>query len=290
MSETAVKDYAESSEREPASSAADEHPANMTPGEPPDEAQQNPPRPIITYPEFLSRREGQVRPPALITTQRLLNTLYVSLSAYAVLYAGTEYLIKPMIEQLTEARHELHRHADDKLQRLNSKLEDVISNLPPGLPKQEMRHADADADDDVTACFHQNAATQTSSSLENLPSIASSSEPEKGASPSSTSAHITKLQNLRSHLDSLLPSSSLPESSSSARSALNNPADVSATLRELHQSLESLPFTGTNAAYTPNRQEADAHSKLKSEIRAMKGTLLSAKNFPLGVKGVVGAS
>ena len=290
MSETGVKDDTETSAREPASSATDEHLASRTPGESSDEAQQNPPRPIITYPEFLSQREGQVRPPALITTQRLLNTLYVSLSAYAVLYAGTEYLIKPMIEQLTEARHELHRHADDKLQRLNSKLEDVMSNLHPELSKEEMHCADADANNDVTACFHQNAATQTSSSLENLPSIASSSESDKGASPGSTSRHVTKLRNLRSHLDSLLPSSSVPESSSSVRSTLENPADVSASLRELHQSLESLPFTGTNAAYAPNRQEADAHSKLKSEIRAMKGTLLSAKNFPSGVKGVVGAS
>ena len=263
-------------------------PASSAPGESSDEAQQNPPRPIITYPEFLSRREGQIRPPTLITTQRLLSTLYVSLSAYAVLYAGTEYLIKPMIEQLTEARHELHRHADAKLQRLNRELEGIISILPPGLSKQEMPQANADTDNDVTACFHQNAATQTGSSLENLPSIASSSEPDKGASPGGTSMHITKLQNLRSHLDSLLPSSPLPESSSSARSTLNNPADVYTSLRELHQSLESLPYTDTKVAAS-TRQEADAHSKLKSEIRAMKGTLLNAKNFPSGVKGVVGA-
>ena len=185
MSETAVKDEAETPVREPVSSA---------PGESSDEAQQSPPRPIITYPEFLTRREGRdTAARTLLTTQRLLNTLYISLSAYAMLYAGTEYLIKPMVEQLTEARHELHRHADAKLQRLNRKLEGIISILPPGISKQEIPQANTDTDNDVTACFHQNAATQTGSSLENLPSIASSSEPDKGASPGSTSMHIIKL-------------------------------------------------------------------------------------------------
>ena len=254
-----------------------------------DQIQQNAVPPIITYPEFLSRQQHQARPPALITTQRLLNALYISLSTYMSLYAGGQYMVKPMKEQLNEVRQELHEHANGKIEDLNRKLEAIVSKVPPRVNVEKMSSEALSEEDDVATCFHQSVGTQTSPVLEATP-LPSSLPGEEDTAYPVVATHNIKLQCLRSRLGSLAPSP--PELGNCAWPS-GTPAtesDISESLRELQQSLDLLPYNTVNSGKFQHEKMDDVHGKIRSEIRALKGTLLSARNFPSGVRGVVGAS
>ena len=251
-----------------------------------DEAPRNAIPPIITYPEFLSRQQIQARPPALITTQRLLNTLYVSLSAYMLIYAGSQYIVKPMREQLNEARRDLQKYVNGKLEGLNERLETMVSAIPTLTHTEKLSDKtkdEEDEEDDIARCFHKNVGTQTSLSLEASPPLSSLLDAEIPVY-SVVASHTSKLRTIRSNLGSLLHPT--PDSTSSFLSSGVSVKDneISESLRELQQSLDLLPYN----TMSPGKE--DVHGRITREIKAMKGTLLSARNFPSGVRGVIGAS
>ncbi|KAK3080430.1 hypothetical protein LTS18_001458, partial [Coniosporium uncinatum] len=83
--------------------------------------------PIITYPEFLVQAH---KPEPLVTTQRLLNTLYIAGGSAALIYGLSKYIVGPMADTLTAARHEFLSHTSTQINDLNDKLEGMVSTVP----------------------------------------------------------------------------------------------------------------------------------------------------------------
>ena len=225
--------------------------------------------PIITYPEFLLHSQ---RPPPLITTDRLLTALYLASGAAATMYGLSNYLIEPMVETLSSARHSFFENASSNIGRLNEKLEKVVSKIPDGIPGyDDLEGSDDDsASTDPARFFSRTIATQTSPNLSRSSSSMSLSEK---SSPSAIAAHasqILKLHELLSHMkdeDGEVP---------------DPVRDNVQGLREYLQNLPSWGRTGsTRAKVAANRD--DSIAKVKAEIKSVKGTLLSARNFPASI-------
>jgi len=217
--------------------------------------------PIITYPEFLFHSQ---KPPPLITVQRFLNTLYFGTGAAATLYGTSKYVVEPMVESLTLARHSLFETASADLDKLNEKLEKTVSKVP------DVSHNDADDSDvesassDPARFFNRSTGTQTSPSLSRLTSDSSAS-PE--STPSSTIAHQLRLSTLHSKLSELVPADA------EAASPVKDSVD------ELRRYLDGLAYASIGISGKKSG-EADEIAKVKAEIRGVKGVLLSARNFP----------
>ncbi|KAI9044072.1 peroxisomal membrane protein PEX14 [Aspergillus affinis] len=257
--------------------------------------------PIITYPEFLVH---QSKPPPLVSLQSILYTLYGAAGIGASIYGASEYLVKPMLANLTSARHDLAQTASENLQKLNEKLEQNVSVIPPQLTARKTNDESSSEDSDSitsdpTELFHRDVATQTSQDLE-----ATQSKPKEDGEnvpdPTATvNTHIKRVEILTSHLrefaDIEKQSSAVDDS---ARTGLN----------ELHHYLDGLIYSkpgysavsgygvygsqgmdGNGNATGMGKGEEDAISSFRSEIRGVKGALLSARNFPAS-RGRVGTS
>ncbi|KAA6414999.1 MAG: hypothetical protein FRX48_01750 [Lasallia pustulata] len=254
--------------------------------------------PIITYPEFLLHSQ---KPPPPITARRLLTTFYVASGAAATIYGASKYLVTPMIDSLTTARHSLFETASSNVSTLNTKLEGIVSVIPDAhFPHHTKPHTQGGLDNDdassttsdPTELFHRDTGTQTSPQLPRSPSSTFSldpSSPGTGAAPATIEAHHSRLSILHSHLSELL-ADNITRSDSDAQ--------VSDRLDDLQSYLEALalgssPYVqGYGAAgMIPGDTGEDEIAKVKAEIRGVKGVLLSARNFPGGVgRGRVGAS
>ncbi|PYH44847.1 peroxisomal membrane protein PEX14 [Aspergillus saccharolyticus JOP 1030-1] len=129
--------------------------------------------PIITYPEFLTTPTPN---PPLITLRSTLYTLYGAAGLATTFYAASEYLIKPMIAQLTAARHDLARTATTNLHTLNARLEQTVSTIPDPKPSTSSHHQppapESDTESiasDPTELFHRDVAVQTTSTTSTPP-------------------------------------------------------------------------------------------------------------------------
>lgn len=217
--------------------------------------------------------------------------------------------MSPLIESLTEARHSFAEHTLTNIERLNSKLEKTVWEIPPSCRKNgggdrkderrgeqgELGESDAlsSADSDPTELFHVDAGTQTTPDLFQRPSRASEdidTPIHEGASRKGISSQQFMLNMLQSKLTEL---ESVTESAEDA--------DVVEGLQELTVYLVNLahksPYYG-GSGYTyagmvgryggaaggrGTANSDDAIAKVKSEIRSIKGALLSARSFPAAV-------
>ncbi|PYH77947.1 hypothetical protein BO82DRAFT_318372, partial [Aspergillus uvarum CBS 121591] len=276
--------------------------------------------PIITYPEFLTTPATQ---PPLITLRSTLYTLYGAAGLATTFYAASEYLVKPMIAQLTAARHDLAETTTTNLRTLNTKLESVVSTIPPPpqSPLDTTIHPKDNEDEDAesitsdpTELFHRDVAVQTSPSppLEpTQPSLITTTTAtnETTQNPTSTPlekarSHTSRMHTLTAHLRSLTDTD---QSASELDTALR------AKLNDLHHYLDTYiyskpgggamfnPMAGYGVFSTPGiesgntttggngngglglgKGEEDAIATFRTEIRGVKGALLSARNFPAG--------
>ncbi|KAL4968461.1 peroxisomal membrane protein PEX14 [Aspergillus stella-maris] len=296
------------------------HGSNSTtsPATPPESAQTNvtstAPRdvpPIITYPEFLLH---QSKPPPLVTLRSVLYTLYGAAGLGATIYGASEYLVKPMLATLTDARLDLAQTTEENLRKLNEKLEANVSQIPPSLLASN-KHATSTADDasevedtdsytsDPTELFHRDIGTQTTPDLNNPPTP-SFSTPQTEEDPSKQdpsyipTTHTTRLTSIASSLRSLEESAT--QSTTLHDTTRSRIADLQRYLDSLLYSKNSYPYTattgygvyptpgidsGSSAATGVGRAEEDAISGFRAEIRGVKGALLSARNFPSGRGG-----
>lgn len=261
--------------------------------------------PIITYPEFLLRPE---KPPPLVTFQRLAYATYGFAGLTALSYGTNKYLLQPMLESLTSARHEFADTALQNLEKLNSKLEGTVSHVPYMSSSAVLKrkagenHNDDDIesiDSDPTELFHRDIATQTSprrSRDSSLSSSTSDNHTQRDANP--TSVQSTRLSTIHTSLTSVLasitPSSISPSNTDSLKS----------TVEDLQTYLDNLQFSNntfnaTTYDYIYPSLEAqklsskknkpgdeDEAEKFKAEIRAVKGALLSSRTFPAGKRPV----
>ena len=218
--------------------------------------------PIITYPEFLMHSQ---KPPPLITSQRLLTTLYLASGAAATIYGTNKYLIEPMVASLSSARHSLFETASSNLATLNKKLEEAASKFPDS--SLDPGASDMESDDsDPARFFTRSAATQTSPELSGSSSLASSEPLGPGSSP--IQLQEAALSDIHDRLDDLRAEDP----------AAANP--VKDKLDDLQNYLEGLAY---NRNQTRDMWNQDPITKVKAEITSMKGLLLSARNFPSSV-------
>lgn len=222
--------------------------------------------PIITYPEFLIHSQ---KPPPMVTTQRLLTALYVASGSAATIYGTSKYIVEPMVETLTSTRHSLFDTAFTNLSTLNEKLEKSVSKIPETSLNPDNSDLDS-IDSDPARFFHRSAATQTTPHLSRSTSPNSSNLSDTPSSPSS--AHGAALSTIKSRLSDLLP----------ADTEASNP--VKDSIDELQRYLDGLAYADLLSRNAKaDKLKEDAVAKVKSEIRGVKGVLLSAKNFPSGV-------
>lgn len=218
--------------------------------------------PIITYPEFLVHSQ---KPPPLITSQRLLTTLYLASGAAATVYGTNKFLIEPMVASLSSARHSLFETASSNLSTLNEKLEEVTSKFPETSFNSSDSNPESE-ESDAARYFTRSAATQTSPDLSSSSSLASSNPFGPGSSP--ILLQEAALSDIHDRLDDLRPED--PEA----------PNPVKDKLDELRTYLEGLAY---NRNQTRDMWNQDPVAKVKTEIMSLKGLLLSARNFPSGV-------
>ncbi|PKX99101.1 peroxisomal membrane protein PEX14 [Aspergillus novofumigatus IBT 16806] len=199
--------------------------------------------PIITYPEFLIQQSKPRH----------------------CLYGASEYLVKPMLATLTSARLELAQTANTNLQKLNEKLEQNVSRIPPYLSAKDTKQTEpADSEDDEqdsitsdpTELFHRDRLENITSHLREVASM----EKESGVLDDSVR---TRLNELHHYLDGLLYSRS-SYSSVTAYGVYSTPG----------LETTSGPSAGISKA------EEDAMASFRADIRGVKGALLSARNFP----------
>jgi hypothetical protein len=234
----------------------------------------------VTYPEFLAQTE---KPPPLITTQRLLNTAYVTGGLMATIYGLSKYIVAPMTQQLTESRHDFATHTQEQLTELNKRLGDVVSVDPATKTKAKTSDVADDvseADSDPTELYHRDYGTQTTPQLSRRPSISNATQPE-----ATVIGHQNRLNIIKSHLQELQATRS--NDTSSADSLKTKVSELTSYLSEM--SYQNQYYSNMNGLYGSNfgsmgtkDGKNDQIEVLKNDIRAVKGVFLSAKNFPTG--------
>lgn len=259
--------------------------------------------PVITYPEFLLQPQDK---PPLVTTQRLVNTAYVAGGLIATIYGLSKYVIAPMADSLTIARHEFLEHTASQVDDLNSRLEKNVSKLPSSTATHIHERDSADAeppsptDSDPTELYHRDMGTQTTPELSRRASTGGETSSSDEEATDAASLHESRLKSISKHAADLRTSSDTHTDGSLS--------DLQATVSELTQYLGDMsynsPYYGlgyggidgrsvgtgsyTGAGGTGTGADADAKDKvdavdaLKAEIRSVKGVLLSARNFPAG--------
>ncbi|QPG93742.1 hypothetical protein C2857_002185 [Epichloe festucae Fl1] len=230
--------------------------------------------PIVTYPEFLVKPE---RPPPLVTRHGLINTLYAFAGLSTILYATSKYLIAPMVENLTEARTELHHVAAKKLDHLVAQLERTVSVIPSACA-QSTGYDEKDSIDaeDPTEMFHRDVGTQTSL-IDNAPAPAAKSVETASKSHADNLASLTK---------------TLSVLKDQFRAQSEGFEDVKALLDVFRDDLDGMTYGGVTdlvGGYdvygtSKKHEPEDEIRKVRDNIRRVKGVLLSTRNFPASTR------
>ncbi|KAI0518528.1 peroxisomal membrane anchor protein conserved region-domain-containing protein [Xylaria bambusicola] len=231
--------------------------------------------PIITYPEFLTKPQ---RPPPLITPSRLANILAVSGGIWALIYGLAGLVVKPMAENLNEARSEYYHHVNGKLSQLVEKLEGAVSEVPykNGRPLRSQKQG-RDMEDnesvtsDPTELFHRDVGTQTSPPPSLYESSASSEEKP-------VDSEAKQLSRIRVALrDLTLMHTQRAESIADVRSEVGQVRDQVDKLA--YPPIQDLSTYG-GLSYGQSTEANDEFKKTKDAIRSIKGLFLSSRSFP----------
>ena len=203
--------------------------------------------------------------------------------AAAAVYGTSKYLLNPMLDSLNMARHSFFETTSTSLETLNQKLESVVSTIPSSASRPKHQEfgvgRDLDVDDlesdisDPTELFHRDTGTQTSPPVSRSNSSASLTDSDSSCiTPLST--QISELKTLNTNLSSVLSSSTSVVDEDEA--TLFGIRDLRNYLLEITYGRESELFRGE--VKKPNAD--DEISRVRAEIRGVKGVLLSAKSFP----------
>ncbi|KAI9804741.1 MAG: hypothetical protein M1825_001109 [Sarcosagium campestre] len=281
--------------------------ATTTPSSSNQEAASPAPRPIITYPEFLTAQRANAKSaPPLLTASSLLTTLYVLVGSALTVQLASTHLLGPMLVAQTEARHSLFSSAQASLDRLTSELESRVSRIPPparGIkPYRSRRSSSASSsyspttsgsDSDPTELFHVDVGTQTFSPP-GSPATPSITVPE-----TTTGSELLELQADRLNL----LSKQITELISLDAGAGDQTTRAKVGVEQLQTYLDSLASsrsvlsmaaghrveayqqTASNVYGMGRHAGDDEVQNIKAEIRSFKGVLLSAKSFPVARVG-----
>lgn len=264
--------------------------------------------PIITYPEFLTQAS---KPPPLVNLQTLLYTLYGAAGLASTIYGASEFLVTPMIASLTSARHELAETAQRNLKVLNEKLENSVSTIPLAAAKLHKSDKSDAGEEDETASltsdpselYHRDIATQTSPELESsdysssLMTLESITESSTDDSSKALNTHVSRLKSIQSQLKDLVYAET--QNDLACDNIKNRITNLQTYLDSLTYSSPAYLSSSLYGSYGDTSKdqkagmssgEADAIAAFRAEVRSAKGVLLSARNFPTGVRGGVRSS
>jgi hypothetical protein len=203
-----------------------------------------------------------------------------------LLYGTNTYLLTPMIATLTESRLSLASTASSNLERLITRLESMVSEIPPaiGHAHEEHKEEDEESDEDPTELFHRDIGVQTS-----LPNSEAGTRPGTPIAASSLADQTSQLKSLTESLNGLVEDSG---------SEGHDVVELEATIGVLKEYLEGMAYVtpsynfggvgygGGVGVGREGKEVDDEITRVKMGIKSMKGVLLSAKSFPGGVKGV----
>ncbi|OAA65073.1 peroxin Pex14/17-Penicillium chrysogenum [Cordyceps fumosorosea ARSEF 2679] len=245
--------------------------------------------PIVTYPEFLAKPQ---RPPPLVTTQGLFNTVYGFVGLSTLIYGVSKYVVEPMVENLNNARQELHVTTASRLEELVNQLERTVSVVPP--PKHAAPVTsplastttamvnDEEDDEDPAEMFHRDIGTQTSFSdaVASVPENAKHPEARQSVSLQHATG-VTKLTKCVSSLRDGVVSQS------------GDFEDIKAQVEHFREELDRMIFPqmdftpgtyGMIATAGSKNEPDDEVRKARDNIRRIKGVLLSTRSFPASTR------
>jgi hypothetical protein len=216
----------------------------------------------------------------LITPAGVLASIYAFTGVSTLLYGTSKFVVDPMLDSLTEARHSLHETTSQNLTKLIDMLSATVTQLPSMLNHRDLD--DASSIEDPAELFHIDRGTQTSDNqinyekyekhLFDAPQLQDSTEPP-------TAAHASAIHDLVSSLEALRDGYiSQSEDSADLRTTLD-------VLVEDVQALGKADISDYARGYSlygrSNKPEPDDEIKrVKDSIRRVKGVLLSTRNFP----------
>ena len=222
--------------------------------------------PIITYPEFLLYSQ---KPSSLITFQRLLKASYITSGAAIAVSGTSKFVIEPMIESLSSARHSLYGATSAQIAILTEKLEGSVSKIPTGyIHFKEGDPSDAESiTSDGARFFSRTTGTQTSPQRSRSLSTSSTSSSAEAIGPAISQS--SRLFELQKSLQAIRPKDSANDS-------------IKQSVDGLKQYLDGLPYRSSTqiAGMLDDDNSEDSAARMKAEIRKIKGVLLSARNFP----------
>lgn len=254
--------------------------------------------PIITYPEFLLKPQ---KPPPLITVPRLINAGYVFGTLATLTYGASKYIVEPMLETLTEARHSLASTTLTDLETLNTKLESTVSHVPY-ISSASLRRSQGQSDEldeendsitsDPTELFHRDIATQTTPTLSRTPS-----QEDTDTHLDPTTQQVVRLSSLNDTLTSLVEALDPkevpylpPPANKKLRETLQDFQNVLDKLESAYNPLRGEYYSTVYAQAADSKNKSgkdnDMVSKVRTEIRNLKGAFLSARNFPTAPRPV----
>ncbi|KAK8165695.1 peroxisomal membrane anchor protein conserved region-domain-containing protein [Phyllosticta citrichinensis] len=243
--------------------------------------------PIVMYPEFLAQPTS---PPPLITASRIFNVATALAGFGAVTYGVSNYLVQPMTEALTDARRDFASNTQENLDKLNTKLESMVSTLPTGPKKPvadlDKEYSDIESASDPTELYHRDIGVQTSPSLSRRASHSSES--------SRSSAELTTSQKQEENVEKL--SGYAQDFNNLMDSNMKSEEAVASQLGELRTYLTEMAYSSpyysgdmySSRFGSTKRPEDDAIEAFKADIRSVKGVFLSAKNFPSSPQTIPG--
>lgn len=258
--------------------------------------------PIVTYPEFLTK---PAKPPPLITAAGLANALGAVAGLSATVYGATKYLVSPMVASLTEARVDFHDNAHKHLAHLVDKLEHAVSEIPAtyhhhhhtnnnksaaggGGDARGDKDDDASSYDDPTELFHRDVGVQTSppaspaaAAQQQFPYNNSSDSPP--SQQNLTPAETTQYQADRLARISLAARTLAADTVAQADDWAATKAVLDALGGDLHALTYPPESFGMGSSYmygTARNEPDDEIKKAKTNIRSVKGVLLSTRSFP----------
>ncbi|PTB61780.1 hypothetical protein BBK36DRAFT_1190316, partial [Trichoderma citrinoviride] len=228
--------------------------------------------PVVTYPEFLTKPQ---RPPPLVTTNGLLNTLYAFGGLSALIYGTTKFAVEPMVEKQTSARIELHETAASKLDAIVAKLENTVSVVPSYKSASAVANATDANEEDPSEMFHRDVGTQTSfPTSPSTSSLQSKGEAESKLQEERLSKFAKSLKGLTEDFTSQSTDSQ----------------DIKVLLDVFRDDLDTMTY-GHHAelfgGYDKRKKKPDSEDeirKVRDNIRRIKGVLLSARTFPTSAR------
>ncbi|KAF2760482.1 hypothetical protein EJ05DRAFT_509012 [Pseudovirgaria hyperparasitica] len=270
--------------------------------------------PIVTYPEFLTQPTDKA---PLVTVSRLVNTTYIAGGIAATIYGLSKFLVTPMVDSLTVARHDFASNTQTRLNELNEKLAGMVSVDPASKrPRSVISEAttpatdsdDAESiDSDPTELYHRDYGTQTSPHISRRPSTTHEEDhastdidtppPPASAAEKVPTGHSARLKIMTSHMRDLQTASETNDrTADSLKKELRALDDYLTAMRfqtprsaydsdfaNVYHASRGLGVGGGGGASERDSKE-DAVEDVRASIRGVKGVLLAARNFPAGLR------